>query len=94
ERQRAALLLNLREPDSGNAVLLFVILGIADLDTIAEAIGITRDELAAIWDQLPLDDLTIAARLGITRQQVINSRRSARERLARRISAKLNVYKS
>jgi hypothetical protein len=40
--------------------------------------------LSALWDQLPLDDLSIAARLGVTRQQVINLRKAARARLARR----------
>jgi hypothetical protein len=34
---------------------------------------------------LPLDDATIAGLLGLTRQQVINLRKSARERLARRL---------
>jgi DNA-directed RNA polymerase specialized sigma24 family protein len=82
--QRAALLLNLRDPDGVNAVALFVIVGVARFREIAEAIGTSVDELAAMWESLPIDDLTIAARLNMTRQQVINLRRSARERLARR----------
>ena len=84
-RQRAALLLNLREPSAGNAVVLLVVVGIATLDEIAEAIGMPRAELEAIWDEMPLDDLRIAALLGVTRQQVINMRKSARERLSRRM---------
>ena len=86
-KQRAALLLNLREPGSGNAVTLFVAMGIATLAEIAEAVELSRAELAALWDALPLDDLRIAAHLGVTRQQVINLRKSARERLARRMGA-------
>ena len=35
---------------------------------------------------LPLDDLHIAAYLGATRQQVINLRKTARERLLKRMS--------
>jgi hypothetical protein len=42
-------------------------------------------DLDELWDELPLDDLKIAARLGMTRQQVINLRKSARARLARRM---------
>jgi len=34
---------------------------------------------------LPLEDAAIAERLGLTRQQVINLRKSARARLARRM---------
>ncbi|HYC59160.1 MAG TPA: sigma factor [Thermoanaerobaculia bacterium] len=85
-RQRAALLLNLREPGSGNAVTLFVAVGIATLDEIAVAMEMSRAELRAIWNDLPFDDLRIATHLGVTRQQVINLRKSARERLARRMA--------
>jgi len=86
-KQRAALLLNLREPGSGNAVTLFVAMGIATLDEIAEAVELSHEGLSAIWDELPFDDLRIAAHLGLRRQQVINLRKSARERLARRMAA-------
>jgi RNA polymerase sigma factor (sigma-70 family) len=83
--QRAALLLNLRDRDRGNALTLFVLLGIADIDALAVAIGLPAEELAQLWCRLPLDDAAIAARLGVTRQQVINLRKSARERLRRRL---------
>jgi hypothetical protein len=83
--QRAALLLNLRQPDGPDAVTLFLILGIATADQIATAVGMAAADLLAIFNDLPLDDLTIAARLGITRQQVINLRKSARARLTRRL---------
>jgi DNA-directed RNA polymerase specialized sigma24 family protein len=82
--QRAALLLNLRDRDS-SAIELFVIIGVATIDELAAALEITIEELAEIWNSLPLDDNTIAARLGVTRQQVINLRRAARDRLARRL---------
>jgi DNA-directed RNA polymerase specialized sigma24 family protein len=86
--QRAALLLNLREPGSGNAVTLFVAIGIATLEEIAEAVEMPVAQLSSMWDGLPLDDLRIAAHLGIRRQQVINLRKSARERLARRMAGR------
>jgi RNA polymerase sigma factor (sigma-70 family) len=83
-KQRAALLLNLRDADGVNAVALFILVGVARFSEVADAIGVGVDELAAMWEALPIDDLTIAARLNMTRPQVITLRRSARERLARR----------
>ncbi|HJQ40897.1 MAG TPA: hypothetical protein VKB93_27480 [Thermoanaerobaculia bacterium] len=87
ERHRAALLLNLRDADGGNALALLVHLGIASIDEVAKAIGIPVIRLARLWVELPLDDRAIAAMLNMTRQQVINLRRTARERLARRMRA-------
>jgi RNA polymerase sigma factor (sigma-70 family) len=84
--QRAALLLNLRDGDGRNAAALLLLARIATADQIAEAIGITLRRLTEIWNDLPLDDLSIAAMLGGTRQQVINLRKAARERLARRMN--------
>lgn len=84
--QRAALLLNLRDTDGANAASLLVGLGIAKFEDVAEATGLTNKQLAEIWGDLPLDDLTIGDTLGVTRQQVINLRKSARERLARRLT--------
>lgn len=83
--QRKALLLNLREPGGVNAIALFIMVGIASIDAIASAIDLTAQELAEIWNRLPLDDLTVAHKIGVTRQQVINLRKTARERLARRL---------
>lgn len=85
-RQRAALLLNLREAGGGSAIPLLTVTGLATAEQIADLVGIPPSELASIWNNLPLDDNTIAARLGATRQQVINLRKCARERLARRLS--------
>jgi len=85
-RQQAALLLNLREPGSGNALLLLLVVRIATFDELADAVAMSPDELTALWEELPLDDLRIAAHLGITRQQVINLRKAARHRLARRMA--------
>ena len=85
-RQRAALLLNLREAGGGSAIPLVTLTGLATTEEVAELVGVTAEELASIWNDLPLDDNTIASRLGATRQQVINLRKCARERLARRLS--------
>jgi hypothetical protein len=83
--QRAALLLNLRDIDGSNALSLLMILDIATFDEIASVLEIPPQRLAGLWSGLPLDDLTIASMLGVTRQQVINLRRAARERLGRRL---------
>lgn len=81
---RTALLLNLRDADGVNAVALFVLARVATIEEIAGVLDMSVDELAEVWERLPIDDLEIAGRLGVNRQQVINLRRSARERLARR----------
>ncbi len=44
----------------------------------------SAERLARLWNDLPLDDITLAGHLGLTRQQVINLRSDARRRLARR----------
>ena len=85
-RHCAALLLNLKDERGGSATDLFLFTSVATFPQLAVALAISEEELAQIWNLLPLDDLTIAARLGLTRQQVINLRQSARVRLARRMS--------
>ncbi len=83
--QRAALLFNLREADGRGCLALFPATGVATMRQIAEALEIPAERFAELWPQLPLDDATIAGLLNLTRQQVINLRKSARERLARRL---------
>jgi RNA polymerase sigma factor (sigma-70 family) len=83
--QRKALLLNLRSEETANVVAFVVLTGTARFDDVATALGMTAEELSAIWNDLPLDDLRIAALLNVTRQQVINLRKSARDRLRRRL---------
>jgi len=84
-RQAAALLLNLRDGQGRNAAALLPLTGIATLREMAAAMALTAETLAGLWGRLPLDDAAIAGLLGATRQQVINLRKSARERLARRM---------
>jgi DNA-directed RNA polymerase specialized sigma24 family protein len=84
-KQRAAVLLNLKDAQGNSMVEMFPITGIASVRQIAEALGIPAQEFARLWNDLPLDDNALAARLGVNRQQVINLRKSARDRLARRL---------
>jgi DNA-directed RNA polymerase specialized sigma24 family protein len=84
--QRGALLLHIRDADGTSALALLVLLGIATVDDVASVLEISADRLSALWPELPLDDLSIAATLGVSRQQVINLRKAARARLARRMA--------
>jgi hypothetical protein len=84
-RQCAALLLNLRDENQNGILFLLLELEIADQAQIASAMAMSGETLKAMWDELPLDDLTIAGILAVERQQVINLRKSARDRLARRL---------
>ncbi len=86
-RQCAALLLNLRDSAGTGVIALFPILRIAGIGELAAAVALTPERFAAVWNELPMDDLTIASLLDCTRQQVINLRKVARERLSRRLRA-------
>ena len=83
-RQRRALLLTLRSGPAQSALPMFPILQIASLRQIAAAIEMPAEELAVVWNQLPLDDAQIAEQLNLTRRQVINLRKAARQRLLRK----------
>ena len=83
--QRAALLLNLKDDDGRGCIALFSITGIASMRQLAAALEIIPDTFAELWNELPLEDSRIADLLHLTRQQVINARKSGRERLTRRL---------
>lgn len=83
--QRIALLLNLKDASGFGAITLFPATGIATMRQLAAALEISADELAKMWNDLPFEDSRIAELTGLTRQQVINTRKSGRERLARRL---------
>ncbi len=83
--QRVALLLHLKDEEGNDVVSLFHVARIATLSQIASVIGMTAAALARIWNELPMEDLRISEYLRITRQQVINLRKSARKRLARKM---------
>ena len=85
--QRVALLLNLRDAQGGSVIAFIPHLGIASKREIAELIGMGYEQFLDLWNELPLDDSRIAQLFDITRQQVINLRKTGRERLVRRMSA-------
>lgn len=86
-RQRASLLLNLRDAEGRDIITLIPYTRTATIEQIAEALEIPLRKFAQLWNDLPLEDAEIAKQLGLTRQQVINLRKCARERLARRMKA-------
>jgi RNA polymerase sigma factor (sigma-70 family) len=83
--QRVALLLNLRDASGHGMIGLLPLIGLATQPEIATVLEMPQPRLAAIWDDLPHEDDWIAGELGVTRRQVINFRKCARERLWRRM---------
>ncbi|HKE60092.1 MAG TPA: hypothetical protein VKB46_25445 [Pyrinomonadaceae bacterium] len=83
--QRAALLLNLKGAEGRGCIALFPVAGIASVRELADTLGMSAEEFSELWGELPLEDTRIAERFSLTRQQVINARKSARERLKRRL---------
>ena len=87
--QRCALLLNLRDDGGGCALTSLPATGVASIRDIARVMEMAADTLAGLWKRLPLSDLEISTLLGVSRQQVINLRKSARDRLGRRLSGNM-----
>lgn len=87
--QRRVLLLNLRDSIDRELLTLLPALKIASLREIAATLEISPDNLGRVWNCLPLNDQQIATHMGLERRQVINLRRTARERLIRRVSPTL-----
>jgi hypothetical protein len=83
--QRAVVLLNLKDGDGHGVIGLLPATGIAGIRRIATAIGQSAERFAAMWKELPLDDPAIANGLGVTRAQVTHLRKSAIQRIARRL---------
>jgi hypothetical protein len=83
-RQRAALLLGLRDDRGVDCITMFSNASVASLSDVAAALDMKPDDLAMIWDKLPMNDSSIALHQGVTRQQVVNLRKSARKRLKNR----------
>jgi DNA-directed RNA polymerase specialized sigma24 family protein len=85
--QRTALLLSLKDSKGRDLVSLLAYICIASIPEIATALSMSLEKFTEIWNSLPAEDETIARHLGVTRQQVVNLRVSARRRLARRMDA-------
>ena len=82
--QRAALLLNLRDSRDGGVISFLPFMGVASKEELARLLEMPYQDFENLWSELPLEDFRIAQMFVISRQQVINLRKTARERLARR----------
>lgn len=85
QKQRCALLLSLRDEQGDGMLVAFVAVEIAGISRIADALQMKLEDLARLWNDLPMSDFDIAELMGVKRQQVINLRKCARERLGRRL---------
>ena len=83
--QRVALLLNLRDAEATDCIMLFPSSGIASIRELGDVLEIPPETFARLWNETPLEDVRIAELLQLTPQQVINARKSARERLTRQL---------
>lgn len=91
-RQRVALLLNFRDSQGQELISLLPHTRAATIEQIAETLEVPLDKFLKLWNDLPLEDIAIAELLGATRQQVINLRKCARERLERRMGTQMVKY--
>jgi len=85
-RQRVALLLTLHDDKGADVITLLGSASVASIRDISEVLEIPAIELAGFWEELPYDDLRVAQYLDVTRQQVVNLRKSARKRLSYRLN--------
>ena len=90
-RQRLALLLSLRDSNRGSILPLFQLTNVAGFREIAARLEVTAEQLASWWNELPFEDAKIAGLLGLERQQIINLRKCARERIARRVQKGIGI---
>lgn len=86
--QRRALLLNLRDDQGRDRLALLTLTGLATRSDLARLLELPEGELEQLWGALPLDDRTLAERFALTARQIINLRKSARARLARRLRSR------
>jgi len=87
-RQRLALLLNARDSAGDSVLRLLIESHVVTACELALAVEVRESDLDSLIERLPMRDLAIADSLQLTRQQVINLRSAARDRLARRTSRK------
>lgn len=85
KNQCAAWLLKVEDKNNESTLKWLPLFRIASIREIADAIGQDVEVLAKYWNYLPLSDKQIAQLLNSTQRQVINWRKSANERLQRRI---------
>lgn len=83
--QCASWLLKIADKSDESTLKWLPVFQIATIREIAAAIGQNAETLASLWKDLPLSDHRIAELLGASQRRVINWRKSANERLQRRL---------
>ncbi len=81
-----ALLFGARDDQHSSIPVLLAEIGIISIRQVAAAVDVPPSEFAGILIGLPFDDRKIAEFLGVSRQQVVSYRLSARRRLERRMN--------
>ncbi|HEY3265937.1 MAG TPA: hypothetical protein VGM37_03355 [Armatimonadota bacterium] len=84
--QCGALLLNLRATGDLSGIEIFELTGIATLEEMAAAMGVTGEDLARVYFDLPLKDVVVAGILHVSVKNVTSMRFDAREKLRKRLS--------
>lgn len=84
EQQRSAFMLNCQDHNGEDIITLLMVSQVATLDQIARQLGMTVEQLAALWKRMPLDNADIALEMGATKQQVNKWRWKANEQLRKR----------
>jgi hypothetical protein len=85
--QRESLLFSFRGKGRVSGAVLLAEIDIASTHEICEALGISAEDFNLIRSQLPWEDNVISKRLGLSIQQVISCRLSAKRRLIRRLKS-------
>ena len=91
---RRALLLNLTDRRGESLIQELPMVRVASIRSIADILDMPHEAFAELWNQLPLNDNRIAELFGLTRQQVINLRHSARSRLKRSLGDRKEAKKN
>lgn len=86
--QRCALLLNLRDDREKGVIDLLLVTVCPGVAGLAEILEMREEDINALYDDLPIDDLRIAQILDVPSTSVIGLRRAARARLLRRMEKK------
>lgn len=80
---RRALLLHLSDAQGRDLTTLLVRIRVSTVQEVMATLEMDAATFGVIWKELPMQDSDIAEYLGLTRQQVINLRNSARRILRR-----------
>ncbi len=86
-KQRVSLLLAVKDEDRTSIAVLLTEIRIASVSEIGAAVGMTVNEFARLLPELPLSDMAISKRLGVSRQQILNGRYMGRLQLRAKVNS-------